>query len=201
MVNTILAFDNEDSDLGEFFTECSVDLVSHFNHVNANISTLNSSRLNSIVIEATLEDLNTFIFLSYSHGSENELLANGEVPFVSAENANSFSNSFFYTCSCHAGKTLAITLIDEGCLSFIGYNNKFGVWDFNRPPFIECANFGIKLFLEGIASEDILIRMQEKYTEHIDNYNNDIFGSAILLSNRRALRHLGNNITIQDLVA
>jgi hypothetical protein len=199
MVNSILAFDNEDSDLGVFFTECSEDLVSHFNHVNANLSTLDSSKLNSIIVEATLEDLNTFIFLVYSHGSEIELLANGIVPFVNAENANNFSNSFFYTCSCHAGKSLANTLIDKGCLSFIGYNNTFGVWDFNRPPFIECANFGIKLFLKGIASADIVLRMKEKYSEHIDNYNNDIFGSVILLSNRRALMHVGDNITIDDL--
>ena len=200
MINTFLAFDNEDVDLGKFFTECSEDLISHFEINEIHYFLLNSPKLNSIIIEATLEKIKTFIFLVYCHGSDTELLARGVNPFINSDNAFNFSNSFFYTCSCHTGKGLAKTLIENGCLSYIGYNNKFSIWDYNRPPFIDCANFGIKLFLQGSSSEEILKRMLDKYNEHIDNYNHDVFGAAILLSNRRALRHLGSNIVIGDLV-
>src|SRR5690606_5216767 len=106
MVSTVLAVDNNDADLGDFFRECSEDLVTHFNHIKKGIKILDSTKLNDIIIKVTLEKLNKFIFLVYSHGSENELLAKGAIPFITSENASDFCNSFFYTCSCHTAKVL-----------------------------------------------------------------------------------------------
>ena len=201
MIDIYLAVDDEDITLGVFFTECSEDLIGYFNSIERKVIALNTRRLNKIAIEASLKDLNSFMFLAYSHEFDSELLVGGNLPYINIENSNLFSDSFFYSCSCNSSKILENSLIDSGCLSFIGYNNKFTIWDYNRLPFVECANYGIKLFYEGFNSLTIVLKMKEKYNYHIDNYKNDMFGAAILVSNSIALRHLGKNISIRDLVA
>jgi hypothetical protein len=199
MVDVIGLFDNEDDSLGLFFHLCYENLVSYLENNSINISYYDSRRLNEISISLITDSLDKFITLAYSHGSETELLRKN-TPYISTEiNIDKFTDSFFYTCSCHTGKVLGEELINNGTLNYIGYRDKFKVWGFNMNPYIDCANYGIKLFFENHCTNDIITVMKEKYTEHIDNYENDIFGAAMLVSNRNSLISLGNNISINDL--
>lgn len=201
MIETIIASDEKDSEMGDFFHSCSENLNDYFHEKEIEVIFLKSGMLNEASIDFITKPLTKFIFAAYSHGGDCELLQGGLYPYISGTiNINNFSNSFFYTCSCHTAKELGTKLIENGCLSFIGYNGKFTIWDFYREPFIECANWGIKLFYDGDKSEDIIIKMKDRYTMYIDNYQNDIFGAAMLVSNRNALIHVGRNISINDLV-
>jgi hypothetical protein len=192
-------FDNEDDSLGLFFNLCYEDLVNYLENSTLNISYYDSQRLNEISISLIVDPLEKFITLAYSHGSETELLRRNS-PYISTEvNVDKFANSFFYTCSCHTGKLLGEELINNGTLNYIGYWDKFEVWGFNMDPYIDCANYGIKLFFENHCTNDIIIMMREMYNKHIDNYKNDMFGAAMLVSNRNSLVSHGNNITIRDL--
>jgi hypothetical protein len=202
MIDTIIAVDENDNILGDFFYSCYEDLNDCFIANSIVVNLLKSNRLNDLSISLTMENMLNFIFVAYSHGGKSELTANGTSQYISNTiNIDKFKNSFFYTCSCYTGKELGVNLIDNGCLGFIGYNNKFTVWDFYRSPFVECANYGLKLFVEGLKIDDLYRKMKDKYTEHIDNYNNDIFGAAMLVANRNALVKIGQNICIQDLLA
>ncbi|CAA0180617.1 hypothetical protein R5N98_01355 [Tenacibaculum maritimum] len=199
MIDVIGLFDNEDGSLGLFFHLCYENLVSYLEKNPINISYFNSPRLNGISISLITDSLGKFITLAYSHGSETELLREN-IPYVSTEvNIDKFSGSFFYTCSCHTGKILGKELVNNGVLNYIGYSDKFKVWGFNMDPYIDCANYGIKLFFEQKCTNDIIYLMKEKYNEYIDNYENDIFGAAMLVSNRNSLVSFGNNISIDDL--
>ncbi|KAA5821378.1 hypothetical protein FPF71_15990 [Algibacter amylolyticus] len=200
MVDVIGLFDNEDDSLGLFFDLCYQNLVDYLANSTINITYINSQRLNEISIPIITGALGKFIALAYSHGSENELLRNN-TPYISTDvNFDEFADSFFYTCSCHTGKLLGDELVNNGALNYIGYSDKFKVWGFNMEPYIDCANYGIKLFFEKHCTNDIVLMMKEKYTEHIDNYENDILGAAMLVSNRNCLISIGNNITIEDLL-
>lgn len=78
------------------------------------------------------------------------MLAAGITPYISDTiNTTLFKDSLFYTCSCNTGKRLVELLIDNECLSYIGYKENFEIWDYNRKPFVECANYGFKLFVLG----------------------------------------------------
>lgn len=192
MIQAILAVDNEDSILGNFFTECLQEIENHKSPL-IHLDVIKSNALNDLAISLKVESISNFIFVAISHGSEEALLSNGITPYVSSNiNINKFSNSFFYTCSCFTGKELASKLIENGCSSYIGYDNKFSVWDYHRKPFVECATYGYKLFLSGHNIETIIEMMKTNYDEHIDNYNNDYFGAVMLLDNKKALMALGD---------
>ncbi len=192
MINTFLAIDDLDEKLGSFYTECLTDLQSIAEN-NSTLIAIRSNNLNDLHISLAIPQTENVIFLAYSHGSANELLANGVTPYISDTlNTNLFKGSFFYTCSCSTAKKLGHTLIENECASYIGYKEEFTIWDYNRPPFVECANLGYKLFLSGHNISSIQSIMKEKYDEHIDNYTNDFFGAACLLSNKNALVALGN---------
>lgn len=192
MISTILAIDERDYVLGNFYTECLTDLE-NFENDKCAITYIKSNALNDLAISVTVPKGGKFVFLAYSHGSDSELLAGGVTPYISENlNITLFKNSFFYTCSCSTGKRLGQVLIDNECISYIGYREKFEIWDFNRSPFVECANYGYKLFVQGNNVESIIEQMRAKYDEHISNYNNDFFGAAHLLANRNALLALGD---------
>lgn len=192
MISTILAVDEQDEVLGGFYAECLADLE-RFENDKCTIKAVKSNALNDLTISLSVPENGKFVFLAYSHGSDSELLAGGIAPYISVTlNISLFKNSFFYTCSCNTGKRLGQSLIDNECISYIGYKEKFEVWDYNRTPFVECANYGYKLFVHGNNVESIIEQMKAKYDEHIANYTNDFFGAAHLLANRNALLALGD---------
>ena len=192
MITAILAIDEQDDVLGDFYSDCLRDLQNIENE-HVSLSYIKSHSLNEAAISLKVPAAGKFLFLAYSHGSANQLLSKGVNPYISDTiNTHLFKQSFFYTCSCSTAIILGQSLIDNECASYIGYKDKFTVWDYNRPPFVECANFGYKLFLQGENIETIIAKMKDKYDEHIDNYNNDFFGSVHLLANRNALSSLGD---------
>jgi len=196
MINTIIAVDVDDDQLGGFFNSCISDLDIYFKENNHKPRYLNSKQLNVASINHFVLNTPNLFFLAYSHGSTNELVCNN-TPYISSSiNHDIFTNSFFYTCSCKSAKNLGHALVQNGCLSFIGYSDNFEIWDFNQPPFVECANLGAKLFLDGITTEEVYTRMIDLYNSHIANYKNDMMGAAILLSNKRSLKHIGSNLNI-----
>ena len=200
MIDIIGFFDNQDETLGLFFNLCYEDLNIFLYDSSLNISYYDSPKINEVAVAIITEPLEKFILLAYSHGGENELVKNGNIPYISTKiNIDKFKNTLFYTCSCHTGKVLGEELINNGALSYIGYKDKFEVWGFNMNPYIECANYGMKLFFKNTSTDNIIPLMKSKYNEHIDNYENDIFGAAMLVANRNGLVQKGNNISIEDL--
>jgi hypothetical protein len=187
MIQAIIAVDNNDSILGNFFTEC-LQKIENYTNPLVQLDIIKSNALNDLTISLKVKNLSKIIFVAVSHGSEDSLLSNGVTPYISSNiNIDKFSESFFYTCSCLTGKMLAPKLIENGCSSYLGYDNSFSVWDFNRTPFVECATYGYKVYLEGHNIETVLEMMKLKYDEHINNYDNDYFGAVMLLDNKNAL--------------
>lgn len=204
MISTILTFDNDDITLGEFFERCAA-LTKKSMDATFNIVEINSQSLNDLNLQLRTESVNKrgFLFLSYTHGSESELLKNGVTPFISETiNVSCLKNSFSYCFACHAGKKLGQSLINNGTVAFVGFTNELKIQKYFDAfdSFIDCATSGILFFLEGENLEKSISKMKIKYTDCVDRfYLNDMLVASWFMEHRDTLVLLGNsNLTIAD---
>lgn len=198
MVNIVLAFDEQDDDMGSFNQGCKDDYEDFLRESSHNVSYIGASQLNSLNIQFKVQDLPTFVFAAYSHGHVDKLYGGAGGYISTEENYNLFKDSFFYTVSCHTGSHLAGSLMENGCKCYFGYNNEFHFWT-GYKDFSDCANWGFVKFLEGEMSHSIYTLMLEKYNTHIDAVRDTDFVIASLLrANRDALVMLGANTSISD---
>ena len=209
MINTLLVCDNNDHILGDFFEMCSDETQRLFDlsdfEFDKTIITGNAAF--DVVIPMSTDVINStpFLFVSYTHGSENELLKNGNNPFVSIDkNIDSLKNSFAYCYACKAGKDLGKELCKNGALCFIGYKEDVVVQKFfgAEDGFIKCAVYGIEALLDGNTTGQVVTKMKEKHTEYIDKfYLKDMLTAVLFMQNRDALvLHGESELTIKDLL-
>lgn len=197
MINTILIYDNNDEDLGEFFEKCAT-LTKERTDSNFNIAEINSQSLNELTLQIRAESVNekAFLFVSYTHGSDSELLKSGITPFISESiNATSLKNSLSYCFACHAGKKLGHNLIKNGALAFVGFMDELKIQMFFNALnyFVDCATSGIIFFLNGENLGDSIKKMKNKYTECIDQYYIiDIVIASWFMEHRDSLVTIGN---------
>ncbi|MDI1257111.1 MAG: hypothetical protein PSV16_13535 [Flavobacterium sp.] len=200
MADTIIVFDEADTKLGSFFQLCIDDLNVFFDSISIQPTYLNSAKLNDLSVQLVTEPLNTFVFGAYSHGGKNCLVKSNASYISTTVNNTSFQNSFFYTFSCSCGHELGSNLFDNGCLCFIGYNKIISIWSTYVQPFVVCANYGLKLFFNGVNTLQIETEMKEQYNTEIDAiYPADFIIASILRENRDALVRHGNDINITHL--
>ncbi|OXA92793.1 hypothetical protein [Flavobacterium hercynium] len=201
MIDILLAFDNDDINAGIFLTECRDDILNFFNGKVFPLSIINSNELNHNHINKSTSHLKSFIFVTYCHGNETCLAEGGANVFLSETiNISNFSNTFFYTVSCSSGHTLGHELIKNGCKNFFGYKEHFNFYS-GFSSFLECANHGLFLFINGESTDNVYSQMIQNYDYHIKKvYKTDPVIASLLLHNKNALVKIGKNITINDLI-
>lgn len=200
MINILLAFDEEDDDIGSFNQGCKEDFEEFFvNKNNHNITYIGTSTLTEIEVQSKTAPLSSFIFAAYSHGDIDKLVSKNGAYVSKNEGIKTFKDSFFYTVSCLSANELGTELINNGCKSYFGYKTQFSSWQ-GYICFSACANYGFFKFIEGNSTHTVYDLMIENYNKHIDDmYKDDMFQAAILLENRNGLIRLGEDITIHDL--
>jgi hypothetical protein len=198
MINTFIAYHDNDFALGDYFEESHDDItaVIGVNELVTNVSIrgLDCTEAN---INATLLGLNggRFVFIALTHGNNDEFVCNDV--FISAANAHYFSNSFFYSTACSTGKNIGKVLVENGCHSFIGYEEEIEIILDYSTAFYSCENFGIKSFLQNDETVEVSYnKMVENYTAQIDKLlagsMDDLIAATYLISNRDCLTLLGN---------
>ena len=199
MANYQVAFDNANISLGAYFEQSKVDLIAYINinDNNASINEIASLRCNQAYIDIVIPKVNqqNFVFVAYSHGVDDHLHASGTFYIRAGVNSSLFINSLFYSMSCDCGKSLGTTLINDGCLAFIGYNNiAWALRGVYTQLSIECDNFGIKRFISGDTIIDAYVAMKNNFNIQIDNLeqNGEILLASYLRKNRDALVIFGN---------
>ncbi len=210
MINVIIAFDNHNTVLGQYFEDCHKDIVALLDEQNYMVKLcekIPSPQCNVAYIDITIPQLNPnpFVFVAYTHGVDNGLMCGGS-SFVSVSNCHHFTNALFYSTACHIGKKLAPELINKGCKVFIGFKEESEVFENAsfRQTFIECDNFALKMFITSNASiGQSFDAMKNHYSNKIDRLielgEDPLFISA-LAANREALVCLGDkNIKKEDL--
>lgn len=202
MINFIIAFDDQNADLGQYFTDCQNDITALLKeqvHLAHSCSLVSSRLCNVAYMDITIPQINPnpFVFIAYTHGIDDGLRCDG-VSFVSMDNCHHFANSFFYSTACLIGKKLAPELIRNGCKAFIGFKEESEVFKKAnyKQTFIECDNFAIKMFMTSNASIGRSFdAMKNHYTNKIDRFlelGEDIIFIGKLIENREALVCLGD---------
>lgn len=204
MINAILTYDNRDVKLGEFFNLCA-NKTKYSMTEGIYCQEINSQSLHELTIKIRTDAVNQnpFLFISFTHGTETELLKGGNIPFLSTTiNEKGLTNSLSYCFACHSGKKLGNTLVENGALAFVGYDKEVIVQIFFNAldRFVDCATSGIIYFIGGMNLNESIVKMKEKYTECVDHfYLRDMIIASSFMENRDALVLLGNReLTIED---
>jgi hypothetical protein len=202
MINIVIAFDNQNAVLGQYFEDCQkdfTDLLDEHNHLVKLCSKISTPQCNVAYIDIAIPRLNPnpFIFVAYMHGVDDGLRCGG-TSFVSVDNCRHFVNSLFYSTACLIGKKLAPELINNGCRAFIGFKEDSEVFQnaSYRQTFIECDNYALKMFMTSDATiEQAFDSMKNHYTNKIDRLmelGEDPLFIGVLTANREALVCLGD---------
>lgn len=204
MIKFILAYDENNYELGYFFKKCAEDLKESLEEeIHQLALELSSHKLTSTYLELKMEIYSDtrFIFTAYSHGSEDRL-SSSETYLSTNSNLKPFQDSLFYTFSCLSGLKLGNKLIENNCLAFVGYKAEAYIVTRNEDIFKEGANFGLKKFLQGENIESSINQMKNKYSELIDNTFSEFpIVASMLRRNRDGLILLGNgNLLASDLM-
>lgn len=203
MIRILLAFDNIDFDLGQYFDSCRTDLIAiidaeNIDNIKIQYSELDSYKCNSAYVLDAHENLSDlpFIMVAYMHGNKKAISANGGHFVIAGEDNNFYKNTFFYTNSCSSAKFLGPDLVKQGCYAFIGYSEATVAFKDDRSDVsLKCDNSGLLLFLtQDITAFEAYNGMKQYYTQQSDRLFSigDILASGLLINAREALTFEGD---------
>lgn len=207
MINALIISDTKDAELGNFFQECKEKTELILDPERFNKITIDGKVVFNILLPLKANNLKAkpYLFINYSHGSDDQLLQNGNEEYLSLNtNIDCLKNTFIYSFACKSGKILGKYLCDEaGSLCFIGYEQDIIIQEFfsAREAFIECATFGLTAFVNGATTKNVYTSIKENYTKHIDEfYLKDMPTASLFMINRDALCIYGDkDLTINNL--
>ena len=200
MFNILLIHDDLDEKRGDYFSASHQNMIDKLSILDLpNLQSLNTNLClaNSIDHYTSAFKGQPFIFVAYAHGSEDTLEVGGE-QYIHERNAYFFSETLFYACSCLSAKSLGLTLMNEGCRVFAGYDARISTLNPEcEPIFYECENAFLTHFLTtNNTIQDSLRFMYHKYQEmgyHLQNEFNTFTASELLEGNLKAFKLFCND--------
>ena len=175
MTKFIIAYDNQDPQLGSYFTLCKDNLMAFLAQKGiievVEIQGLQCTQLN---IQLKIEQLesDTFCFIAYSHGNAHSVVSAGESYVTANENTHLFNNSVFYSNACLCGRTLKTDLILKGCKAFIGSKNEVQVLLLDPHLSAKLDNYALLVFIENDRTiHESYLSMLNHYDYEIDRLN------------------------------
>lgn len=204
MINTIIAYDDSDLSLGEYFNKSYLYIKELESQSNISITEFDGNNCLESTITTSLQthNNNNFVFVGLSHGSDDGLSLVGGDNYINPNNVASCLNSFFYSTACYIGKELGASLIGNGSKCFIGYiDESFApVSDEFVDLFIECELHAIKNFYLSSKTIEVLYKEMIQFTdERIIELasGTDIIEAMALIDNRDRMVLLGDNANKQ----
>lgn len=198
MINLLVACDTDDFHLGDYFTKSHEMLIKNISNPNIISKSIVGDNCVSENINRSIVSLESrqFVFVAFSHGSEDDLNIYGR-PYINIENCHNFKGALFYTAACYCATNLGRELVNNGCNAFIGYRDKVHIHPEYYDEFIECENYGILEFINTDKSlNDVYNEMHKKYEDVIERLSGgnikDTLIASTLLENQEQLEILGN---------
>jgi hypothetical protein len=193
MIKIVVAYDDNDSALADYFEESYNNFSKSMQDANETpAKVLRGLECNEVNINTVINPLKTnpFLFVGLSHGDDtgNYLLTENDT-YVSPNNSVNFTNSFFYTTACNAGLGLRACLLQHSCKIFIGYtnNSKAPMNEDYNSLFIDCELYALKQFMTSDNTINELFSEMMNYTQTKIDWlfdNNEIIEAMDLQSNK-----------------
>lgn len=205
MINVLLAYDDNDEELGDYFDLSYNDIADCLNNAGGcNLTVICGLECTESNVASSATQLNTapYVFIGLSHGNEEQLLTINDV-FVDHVNVTHFSNSFFYTPACLSAQQLGTSIVDTGAHSFVGcFKETYATFEEHYPTYIACENYCIKEFLTTDKSIGVAFKeMMDYFDQQIDLMfdANEILVGMELQDNKDSF-HLftGHGLTRED---
>lgn len=200
MINTIIAYDNIDYHIGDYFNRSYLHLDELRNQSTISITAIDGNNCleNNINNVIPPFNINPFVFVGLSHGADDALSLRAADNYVNTNNANLFSNSFFYATSCHIGRSLSTILVSHGCKCFIGYTDvsEVPLIEKYEDLFIECELHALKNFFLTTKPIQVLYDEMLKFIDDkvIEIANgSDILEAMALIRNRECMVLIGED--------
>lgn len=200
MINVIVAYDDNDSELGDYFEISFEDL----NNVLSKIDyvTIKSIRgldctQNNVLKSINSFKENSFGFVGLSHGNESQLLTDNDV-YVDADNVSHFSETLFYSTACSSAIELGEELIRKGCHSYVGFNqDSSATFEDFYSIYVECENYCLKEFLSSDKTlrqsfDNMLDFFDKKIDELFDKHGDEVLVAMELNDNKDSFVLFGN---------
>jgi hypothetical protein len=201
MLKIIIAFDDQDEALGDYFTACKVDIVGFLEEQQAEgfpleiVDIIDSQYCHSAYIDQKLEAYQNqpLLFIAYSHGLPHALRCNS-VSYIHSDNVQLLFNAYLHTNACSSAKMLGSTFTEKEGI-FIGFDEPVDTLIGDNETMqvsINCDNYGIKY---SIMMRDRT--MLETYQAMINYYDEkivklDFFNAQLLSNTKEALKIYGN---------
>lgn len=172
MTKFIIAYDNQDPLLGDYFTLCKNNLVAFLSGKSiVDIVEIQAQHCTQLFIELKIneiKDSKEFCFVAYSHGSRNAVICTGEAYVKANENTHLFNNSLFYSNACLCGRELKVDLIQNGCKAFIGSKDEIKVLLLDPNLSAKLDNYALMVFIETDKT------IHEAYNSMLNHYDYEI---------------------------
>jgi hypothetical protein len=210
MLKIIIAFDNQDEDLGDYFTACKVDIVDFLEEQQINgfpleiVEIMDSRLCNPVYIEIKLEEYQNqpLLFIAYSHGLPHALSCKGS--YIDSSNVHLLFNACLHTNACSSAKVLGRYFIEKEGI-FLGFDEPVDalIDDTNgaKQISINCDNYGIKysIIMRDKTIVETYHAMINYYEENIRKL--DYFNASLLTETKKALKIYGNKeITMNQFI-
>lgn len=200
MISTIIAYDNIDYYIGDYFNRSYLHLEELKNQSSISIIEIDGNSCEETNINNIIPQFNQnpFVFVALSHGEDDALALRALDNYVKQSNANLFSNSFFYSTACHIGRDLGKILISHDCKCFIGYTDisEVPLIESYEDLFIECELHALKNFFLTTKSiqvlyDEMIAFTDEKILEILEG--TDILEAMALIENRNRMVLIGED--------
>ena len=127
------------------------------------------------------------------HGTEEAIYDSHDKPFIDTKSSDVFKDTITFARACDCINLLGKKAVDKGCITFIGYKNKFFVSKLNNAackpekdriakPVLECSNIIMEELIKGKVVAESVNKSHEFAAEQILKliYSNDPWFSATL---------------------
>jgi transcription elongation factor Elf1 len=182
MLNIIIAYDNLDTSLGDYFTACKDDMVGYLTEQIANglsmriVEIIDSRNCHSAYIDLRLKQYQeqALLFIAYSHGLPHSLQCSGNAYIHHTDNVHLLFNSVLYTNACSTSKELGRTFHNQNGVS-IGFDEEVRAFKEESGMMetsINCDNCGLKYGINHPETTfgEIFRVMKNYYSNVIDKY-------------------------------
>lgn len=203
----ILAYDDLDEKLGDYFYDCAMEIKGLLPKAFQNtLVEIFGGRLNMAYIDLQLQKVNQsgYVFTAYSHGKPNCLTCKNVAYLESGLNSHFCINGLVYSSACSIGQILGKQMVEEGAKAFVGYNRdaEAVLAESFRKISIRCDNYALILFLNNYPLKTAVAKAKAFYSQMIDKiYEVNPLIAASLVRNREALVLIGDgDLRLRDLV-